>query len=163
MKKTLGTVLTITILAVLAFGSVGSAYAMENTGKGSGHGGGGKSGGASSASTLSTYTTDAMASILGLDPVALVAQLDAGETFYTIALAAGYTQDQFAELYASAQTLAAELAAADGVTVSQNHKGNATGTSHAGINDGTCDGTSDCVSDPLYTGTGSIRRGGRQR
>ena len=87
MKKTLGTVLTITILAVLAFGSVGSAYAMENTGKGSGHGGGGKSG--------------------------------------------------------------------DGVTVSQN----ATGTSQTGINAGTCDGTSDCVSDPLYTGTTGINAG----
>ena len=163
MKKILGTVLTMTILAVLAFGSVGSAYAMENIGKGPGNSGGGKAGGASSASTLSTYTTDAMASILGLDPVELAAQLDAGETLYTIALDAGYTQDQFAELHVSIQTLAAELAAVDGVTVSQNQKGNTTGTSQASMNAGICDGTGDCVSDPLYTGTGGIRRGGRQR
>jgi len=164
MKKTLGAIFTIAILAVLVFGTVGSASAMENTGKGSGNGGGGKAGGGtSSTGYLSAYTTDAMASVLGLDPVALAAQLDAGETFYTIALAAGYTQDQFADLYASAQALAAELAAADGVIIYQNQNGNAAGSSQAGINAGICDGTGDCVADPLNTGTGGSGGGGGRR
>ncbi len=39
MKKSIATVLAITILAVAMFGAVGSAYAMSDTGKGPGNGG----------------------------------------------------------------------------------------------------------------------------
>ena len=41
MKKILGTVLAITIVAVAMFGAVGSAYAMADTGQGPGNGGNG--------------------------------------------------------------------------------------------------------------------------
>ncbi|MBT3315628.1 MAG: hypothetical protein HN390_13550 [Anaerolineae bacterium] len=51
MKKTLGTVLAITILAVAMFGAVGSAYAMADTGKGPGNGGNGGNGAADGLST----------------------------------------------------------------------------------------------------------------
>lgn len=165
MKKTLGTVLAITILAVAMFGAVGSAYAMADTGKGPGNGGGGNgatAAGTNSTGTLSAYTTDAMASVLGLDPVELAARLDAGETFYTIALAEGYTQDQFADLFASVQSIATDLAATDGVIIYQNQNGNAAG-SQSGIYDGTCDGTGDCIAEPLNIGAGGGRRGGMQR
>ena len=51
MKKTLGTVLAITILAVAMFGAVGSAYAMADTGKGPDNGGNGGNGAADGLST----------------------------------------------------------------------------------------------------------------
>jgi len=167
MKKTIMTVLTIAIFVAM-FGFVGSAYAMSDAGKGPGNGGGGNGGGSDTNSTsiLSTYMTDAMASVLGLDPADLAARLDAGETFYTIALAEGYTQDELADLFANAQALAMELAAADGLTVYQTQNGTATNTR---TYDGTCDGTGDCTQTDaipnLYSGSNVNgtrgRRGGR--
>ena len=183
MKKTLGTVLAITILAVAMFGAVGSAYAMADTGKGpgnNGNSGAGKStttAGENSTSVLSAYMTDAMATVLELDPVALTARLDAGETFYDIALAEGYTAEEWAVLFSTAQASATEAAAADGLTpqiqtqLNTNTAAqlNTNAATQSQLNDGTCDGTGDCLqTDPvpnLYTGanagTGG-RRGGRQ-
>ena len=168
MKKTIMTVLTIAIFVAM-FGLVGSAYAMSDAGKGPGNGGGnggGGSTGTNSTSILSAYMTDAMASVLGLDSADLTARLDAGETFYTIALAEGYTQDQLADLFTSAQALAAELAEADGLTVYQTQDGTAT---NMRTYDGTCDGTGDCTQTDaipnLYSGSNATgtrgRRGGR--
>ena len=158
MKKTLMIVLSVAVFVAM-FGAVGSAYAMPDAGKGAGNGGGGKAT-TNSTSILSTYMTDAMASVLGLDAADLAARLDAGETFYTVALAEGYTQDQLADLFASAQTLATDLAAADGLTVYQTQSGNAT---NMRTYDGTCDGTGDCLlTDPipnLYSSTNTGTRG----
>jgi hypothetical protein len=162
MKKTLITVLAIAMFVAL-FGVVGSAYAMEDAGKGPGNGGnGGGAAGTGSASSLSVYMNEAIASVLGLDPADYAARLDAGETFYTIALAQGYSQEELADLFASAQAAAVELAAADGIIVYQNQNGNA---GQSRIYDGTCDGTGDCLqinpAASLYTGANAGMRGRR--
>jgi hypothetical protein len=165
MKKTIMAVLTVAIFVAM-LGVAGTAYAMPDAGKGPGNGSG--SAGTNSTSILSAYMTEAMASVLGLDPADLTARLDSGETFYTIALSLGYTQDQLADLFASVQALAIELAAADGITVVQAQNGNGN-RSRTYI--GTCDGTGDCVPTPtydtstvasLYTGANGGRRGGRR-
>jgi hypothetical protein len=174
MKKILGTVLAITVLAVAMFGAVGSAYAMGDAGKGSGKGGNGGAGngtattGENSTSILSTYMTDAMATVLNLDSVDLEARLDAGETFYDIALAEGYTADEWAVLFSTAQTSATEAAAADGLYTQIQTQLNTNTATQSQLNDGTCDGTGDCLqTDPassLSTGAkagANGRRGGR--
>lgn len=55
----------------------------------------------------------AMAEILGLDPVELAARIDAGETFYDIALSLGYTVEQIPDLMASIRELAFATAGID--------------------------------------------------
>lgn len=174
MKKTLITVLALSIMVAM-FAAVAPAYAAPDAGKGPGNGGnGGGAAGANSTSILSTYMTDATATVLGLDPVYVADQLAAGETFYTIALAQGVAQEDLAGLFASARALATEMAAADGLiiqaqtqlnTATQLYTNTAT---QSQLNDGTCDGTADCLqTDPatnLYAGTKTVskgRRGGR--
>ena len=167
MKKTLMTVLAIAIF-VSMFGAVGSAYAMSDTGKGPGNGGntgGGNStaaAGDNSTSILSAYIVDAMASTLDLDIATLATRLDAGETFYDIALAEGYTAEEWTVLFASVQVDATEAALADGLTP-KNQLNTNLGIQNR-INDGTCDGTGDCTQDPvpnLYSGTNTGTRGRR--
>ena len=161
MKKTLITVLAVAML-VAVFGSVGSAYAMDNAGKGSGNGGGKGAAGTTGTSILSTYMTDAVASALGLDATVVADRLAAGETFYDIALSMGYTAETWPELFASVQATATEAAAADGL-VPQIQLNTNLGI-QSQLNDGTCDGTGDCVSDPtlnLYSGTNAGTRGRR--
>ena len=179
MKKTLMTVLTISIFVAM-FGVVGSAYAMPDTGNGpgnGGNGGGGNSGGTAgtnSTSVLSVYMTEAMADVLGIDAVTLAGQLDAGETFYTIASAAGYSQDEISGLIANARSIATDLAAADGLSVQIQDQLNTNTasqlytntTDQSQLNDGTCDGTGDCIpTNNLYSGSKSSMNagGGKQR
>lgn len=157
MKKTIITILAVAIL-VAVFGSVGSAYAMEDAGKGPGNGGVGTTG----TSILSSYMTDAVASALGLDATVVADRLAAGETFYDIALSMGYTAETWPELFASVRATATEAAAADGL-VPQIQLNTNLGT-QSQLQDGTCDGTGDCVSDPilnLYSGTNAGTHGHR--
>ena len=160
MKKTLVTVLAVAMLVAI-FGGVGSAYAMEDAGKGSGNGGGGKgAAGTNGTSILSTYMTDAVASTLGLDATVVADRLAAGETFYEIAISMGYTAETWPELFASVQAAATEAAAADGL-VPQTQLNTNLGI-QSQLHDGTCDGT--CVSDPalnLYSGMNTGTRGHR--
>ena len=170
MKKTIITILAVAML-VAVFGGVSSAYAMEDAGKGPGNGGNGGNGngtaaaGANGTSILSPYMTDAAATALGLDITEIEERLADGETFYDIALSLGYTEEFIPEFLESLQTSAAEAAAADGL-IPQTQLNTNLGT-QSQLNDGTCDGTGDCVSDPipnLYSGsnTGTQgRRGGR--
>ena len=176
MKKTLVTVLAVAML-VAVFGGVGSAYAMEDAGKGPGNGGNGGGGngtvaaGANGTSILSPYMADAMATALNLDSAEVADRLAAGETFYDIALSMGYTAEFIPEFLASVQAAAAEAAAADGLVpqTQLNTQLNTNLGTQSQLNDGTCDGTGDCVSDPtlnLYSGakTGTRgRRGGRSQ
>lgn len=171
MKKTMFVVLAVAMF-VAAFGAVGSAYAMESTGKGLGNGGNGGGNGAAGAngtSILSTYMTDAIASTLGLDPAEVADRLAAGETFYDIALSMGYTAEFIPELLESIKAAATEAAAVDGLTPQQQVQLNLHLNTQIGIQsqlqDGTCDGTGDCLqTDPvpsLYTGANAGTRGYR--
>ncbi len=161
MKKTLIAVFAVAML-VAVFGGVGSAYAMEDAGKGPGNGGNGGNGaaGANGTSILSSYMTDAVASALGLDPAVVADRLASGETFYDIAISMGYTAETWPELFASVKAAAAEAAAADGL-VPQTQLNTNLGI-QSQLKDGTCDGT--CVSDPtlnLYSGSNAGTRGRR--
>jgi hypothetical protein len=162
MKKTIITILAVAML-VAVFGGVSSAYAMEDAGKGPGNGT--AAAGENGTSILSTYMTDAAATALGLDVTEVEERLAAGETFYDIALSLGYTPEFIPEFLASLQASAAEAAAADGL-VPQTQLNTNLGI-QSQLNDGTCDGTGDCVSDPipnLYSGSNAGmqgRRGGR--
>lgn len=170
MKKTMIVVLAVAMF-VAAFGAVGSAYAMENTGKGPGNGGSGNGGGGNGAagangtSILSTYMSTAVADALGLDLTVVEERLAAGETFYDIALSMGYTAETWPELFASVQAAASEAAAADGLTPQQQIQLNTNLGTQSQLNDGTCDGTGDCLqTDPvpsLYTGANAGTRGRR--
>ena len=170
MKKTLITVFAVAML-VAVFGGVGSAYAMEDAGKGPGNGGGGNGTGTATAgsngtSVLSPYMADAAASALNLDPAEVADRLAAGETFYDIALSMGYTAEFIPEFLDSVQTAAAEAAAVDGLVpqTQLNTQLNTNLGTQSQLNDGTCDGTGDCVSDPtlnLYSGSNSGTRGRR--
>lgn len=169
MKKTLITVLAVAMFVAM-FGFVGSAYAMAETGKGPGNGGGTGTGtgtgaaGANSTSILSTYMTDAVASALDLDATVVADRLAAGETFYDIALSMGYTAETWPELLASVQAVATEAAALDGLTPQQQDQLHINIGTQSMLQDGTCDGTGDCVSDPtlnLYSGTNTGTRGRR--
>ena len=162
MKKILGSVLAITMMAVAMFSSVGSASAMAETRGGPGSGGYGND--ANSTGLLSPYMIDGMASFLGLEPAELTVRLEAGESCYTIALEKGFSAEEIADLFANAQASATELAAADGVTL-QPQNGIGMGP-QVRLNDGTCDGTGTCFqtdgTSPLgFNAGGRGRRGGR--
>ncbi|MBC8336966.1 MAG: hypothetical protein H8E29_17050 [Anaerolineales bacterium] len=158
MKKTLGTVLVITVMAVAMFSAVGPASAMSETRRGPGNGGYGN--GANPAGLLSPYMIDAMASLFELEPAELTARLEAGETCYTIALEKGYSAEEIADLFANAQSAATKLAAADGVTL-QPQKGMGLGV-QVRLQDGTCDGTGTCLQTDGTFGLGmGVNGGGR--
>jgi len=129
--------------------------------------------------TLSNYMPAAMADVLGMNVNDVNAQLASGETFYTIALAQGYTADQLSALMSSVRAKAIELATAVGtISADQssfllgsqyggNSRGNGAGTASMystgdGTGTGICDGT--CVPQNLSTVTGGsmMRRGGRR-
>jgi hypothetical protein len=131
--------------------------------------------------TLSNYMPAAMADVLGLSVDEVNARLASGETFYTIALAQGYTADQLSALMTSIRTKAIDLATADGVLTPDqaafllnnqyggNARGNGAGTANLngtsnrnGTGTGVCDGT--CVPQNLSETTGGsmMRRGGRR-
>ena len=155
MKKTLIAVLAIAMF-VAAFGAVGSAYAMEDLGKGPGNGGYGNLAlGTNASSLISPYMNDAVAYTLGLDATEVADRLAAGETYYDIARLEGYTEEFIPELLASLKETAAAAAAADGVDQQVLDQ----------FQENTCDGTEDCEAVPnLYGGTNAGmqgRRGGR--
>ena len=178
MKKTLTMVLVLSVMVAM-FAVVAPAYAAPDAGKGpgnSGNSGGGGAAGANSTNILSAYMADAAATVLGLDVLDVTASMDAGVTFYDIALAAGFPEADLAALLAEAQALAAANAAADGLSVQiqQQLKTNTAGqfqtntATQTQVNDGVCDGTGECLqTDPatnLYSGTKTVskgRRGGR--
>lgn len=164
--------LTISLVAT------GAAFAQGN-----GPGGNGVNAGTSVnvEVTLSNYMPSAMAEVLGLSVDDVNAQLASGETFYTIALAQGYTADQLPALMTSIRSEAIDLATAAGtLTADQatflqnnqyggNARGNGAGTANmysTGTGDGSgtgiCDGT--CIPQSIGSVTGgSMRRAGGPR
>ena len=158
MKKTLITVIAVAMF-VAAFGAVGSAYAMEETGKGPGNGGYGST----DPGILSTYMNDAVAYTFGLDPVEVADRLAAGETYYDIAISMGYTEEFAPVLVENIRDMAIEAAAADGLQI-QTQLNTNLGT-QTQLHDGTCDGTADCLQNytapNLYTGSNAGMHGRR--
>ena len=129
--------------------------------------------------TLSNYMPAAMADVLGLSVDEINARLAAGETFYTIALAQGYTVEQLPGLMTSIRTKAIDLATADGVLTPEqaaflldnqyggNTRGNGAGTANMystgdGTGTGICDGTCIPQSTSPATGISMQRQGGRR-
>ena len=163
-------VLTLSVIVAM-FAVVAPAYAAPDTGKGPGNGGGGNgNAGTTGTNILSAYMTDATASVLGLLPADVAASFEAGETFYTLALANGFAQDDLATLLADAQALAATNAAADGLVVQPQTQLNTNMSSQLNLNtatlspnDGICDGTGDCTepTNNLFSGEQSAKRGRR--
>jgi hypothetical protein len=162
--------LTISLVAT------GAAFAQGN-----GPGGNGTSTGTSvnMEVTLSNYMPAAMADVLGLSVNQINSSLASGETFYTIALAQGYTADQLSALMTSVRSKAIDMATADGVLTADqaafllnnqyggNARGNGAGTANMystgnGTGTGICDGTCIPQSTSLVTG-GSMRRAGGRR
>lgn len=127
--------------------------------------------------TLSNYMPSAIADVLGLNVDEVNAQLAAGETFYTIALAQGYTAEQLPALMTSIRSKAIDLVTANGVLTDDqaaflldnqyggNARGNGAGAANmysADNGTGLCDGT--CISQNLSAVTGgSMRRAGVPR
>ncbi len=123
---------------------------------------------------LSDYMPTAMAEVFGLSVDQVNAQLAAGDTLYTIALAQGYTADQLPALMTSVREKAIALATAAGaVSADQgsfllgnqyggNARGNGIGAANmystgTGTGTGLCDGT--CIPQNLSQATGgSMRR-----
>jgi hypothetical protein len=147
MKKTLIAL----VLAVLALGtlSVGVAFAKGN---GPGNGNGTMGGGTG---LLTDYMDQAKADALGISLDEFQSRIDAGETFYQIALSEGFTVEQFPALMQDARIAAVSAAVADGViTDDQADWMSSRGAGRNGTprmnGTGTCDGT--CV--PLQDGSG---------
>ena len=174
MKRNI--VLALVAAITISMVAAGAAFAQGN-----GPGGNGTSIGTSvnMEVTLSNYMPAAMAEVLGLNVDDVNAQLAAGETFYTIALAQGYTADQLSALMTSIRIKAIDLVIADGVLTADqaafllnnqyggNARGNGAGTANmysTGNNTGTgiCDGTCVPQSTSSVTG-GSMRRAGGRR
>ena len=168
MKKTLIVVAAVAIL-VVAFGAVGSAYAMGDAGKGPGNGGNGAgAAGANESGILSAYMTDAIASVLELDPAVVAERLAAGETCYDIALSMGYTDETWPALFESVKDAALEAAAADGLSPQLQTRLNNQLNTNLGVqqrlHDGSCDGTGECQAGPagsFYAGANAGMRGYR--
>jgi len=134
MKK-LMLVSLIVIVAVLVLGTAGYAYAQSqqpNSGyygqgmMGGGRGGRGMMGGGygmmgyvdedgDGYGPMHDYMLQGFADAFGITVDELQAQLDAGETMYTIAEAQGYTLEQFRELMIQVRTDALNQLVADGV------------------------------------------------
>lgn len=94
------------------------SYGPGMMGRGAGRGmGPGMMGGASRDGTgpLHSYMLNAFAQALGLTPEELQAQLDAGETMWTVAEAQGLSADEITALMLDARTSALNQAVADGV------------------------------------------------
>ena len=107
MKKTL--LIVTTLVVTLGALSVGVVSAQE---------GGppyGQRGVADGTGTLHDYMEEAMADAVGLSVDAFEARHDAGETFYQIALAQGFTAEEIPALMQEARANALDAAAKDGV------------------------------------------------
>ena len=107
MKKTL---LIVTLL-VVALGALGVGVVAAQDGEPP-YGGRGVADGTG---TLHDYMEKAMADAVGLTVDAFEARHDAGETFYQIALAEGFTAEEIPALMQEARANALDAAAKDGV------------------------------------------------
>ena len=107
MKKTL----LIIALAILALGALGVGVVAAQGGQPP-FGGRGMMDGTG---TLHDYMEKAMADVVGLSLEKFEARHDAGETFYQIALAQGFTDEEIPSLMLDARTKAFDAAASDGV------------------------------------------------
>jgi hypothetical protein len=96
--------------------------------------------------------TEAVASVLELDPAVVAERLAAGETCYDIALSMGYTDETWPALFESVKAAALEAAAADGLSPQLQTRLNNQLNTNLGIqqrlHDGSCDGTGECQADP---------------
>jgi hypothetical protein len=124
MKNNTVLALVIALIALVALGSAGIAYAQtaepskeEIPYAGYGMMRGGRWGGASAtgAGLLHDYLNEALASQLNLTPEVLQARIDTGETHYEVALSQGLNSEQISQLFAVARTEAFAEAVADGV------------------------------------------------
>jgi hypothetical protein len=122
--------LALVAVLTISLAATGTVFAQ-----GYGPGGNGPNNGMTGG-TLSNHMPSAMAEVLGLNVSDVNDLLAADETFYSIALAQGYTADQLPTLMTSVRAKAVNLAAADGtITVDQ---ATFLRTNQAGIYDGTC-------------------------
>jgi len=175
-KMTRNILLALVAALTISLVATGVAFAQ---GRGPGGNGVNTGTGISMEVTLSNYMPSAIAEVLGLSVDEVNTQLASGGTFYTIALAQGYTADQLPALMTSIRVKAIDLATADGVLTADqaafllnsqyggNARGNGAGTANMystgdGTGTGICDGT--CIPQNLSTETGGsmMRRGGRR-
>ncbi len=140
MKKTLWIVL----LVILALGALGVGVVAAQEGEPPY----GQRGVADGTGTLHDYMENAMAEAVGLSVSAFEARHDAGETFYQIALAEGFTAEEIPALMQAARANALDAAAKDGV-ISQDQadwmgsRGQGRGGMYGGYGNGAC---------PMYDG-----------
>jgi hypothetical protein len=107
MKKTI-LIVALTVLALAALG-VGVAFAQDENPPFDGRGPGDGSG------LLHDYMEKAMADALGLPVSEFESRHDAGETFYQIALAEGFSAEEIPALMQDARAKALDAAAKDGI------------------------------------------------
>ena len=142
MKKTLWIVL----LVILALGALGIGTVAAQDGQPPY----GQRGVADGAGLLHDYMEKAMAEAVGLTVDAFEARHDAGETFYQIALAKGFTAEEIPALMQDAREKALNAAAADGViTQDQADWMNSRGFGRGGMMNGYGTGTGEC---PMFDG-----------
>jgi hypothetical protein len=143
MKKTI-LIVALTLLALAAL-SVGVAFAQDENPPFGGRGPADGSG------AIHDYMGQAMADALGLSVSEFETRHDAGETFYDIASAQGFTTEEIPALMQDARTAALDAAAKDGVITQEqadwmqsrgSGRGNMMG-GRGGYGDGEC---------PMYDG-----------
>lgn len=147
MKKYL-LIFSLVILALGAF-SVGVAAAQGQQPPVAGHGPGMMGNGGSG--FLNDYMVKALADTLGLPVEEFESRHNAGETFYEIAIAQGFTADELPAMMLEARNSAVDAALADGVLTQEQAdwmktRGFGRGNMQGGYGDGTC---------PMY-GTGQV-------
>lgn len=168
----------IAIVAALTISLVATGAALAQ-GRGPGGNGISDGTGVNLEVTLSNYMPSAMAEVLGLSVDEVNAQLASGETFYTIALAQGFTAEQLPALMTSIRSEAIDLATSDSILSTDqaafllenqyggNTRGNSAGTANMySTGDRTGTGIYDDTCIPLSTGLetgGSMRRAGGPR
>ena len=136
MKKTLLIVTTLVIaLGALGVGTVAAQEGEPPYGQ--------KRGVADGTGTLHDYMEKAMAEAVGLTVSAFEARHDAGETFYQIALAEGFTAEEIPALMQTARADALDAAAKDGVITQEQadwmgSRGQGRGGMMGGYGNGAC-------------------------
>jgi hypothetical protein len=142
MKKTLWIVL----LVILALGALGIGVVAAQGGQPPY----GQRGVADGAGLMHDYMEQAMADAVGLTVEEFEARHDAGETFYQIALAEGFSAEEIPALMQDARTKSLEAAAAAGViTQDQADWMNSRGFGRGGMMNGYGYGDGEC---PMYDG-----------
>jgi hypothetical protein len=150
MKKTLW----IVILVILALGALGVGVVAAQGGTPPY----GQRGVVDGVGPMHDYMEQAMADAVGLSLDEFEARHDAGETFYQIALAQGFSAEEIPALMQDARAEALDAAAAAGViTQDQADWMNSRGFGRGGMMNGNGTGTGEC---PMYDGDG-IPNGGQ--